>query len=100
MRNAARRLPAVGLTMALSVAKGGAAAPPATPTTSPLPLSASVPIVAFTGKVMAGDRERCLAAGATDYVAKPVDLEQLLSILRVCIAGSDTGHSAQAVIEE
>jgi two-component system chemotaxis sensor kinase CheA len=34
---------------------------------------------------MKGDREKCIQAGATDYVAKPVDLEQLFSVLRVCM---------------
>ena len=42
---------------------------------------ASIPIVALTAKAMKGDRERCLESGATDYVAKPVDLEQLFSVL-------------------
>ena len=42
----------------------------------------SVPIVAVTAKVMAGDRERCMEAGASDYLAKPVDSEQLLRVLR------------------
>ena len=48
-----------------------------------LPHQASVPIIALTAKAMLDDRDQCLAAGANDYIAKPLDVDKLLSLARV-----------------
>jgi CheY-like chemotaxis protein len=43
----------------------------------------NIPIIAVTAKAMAGDREKCIQAGASDYISKPVDIDQLMSLLRI-----------------
>ena len=48
-----------------------------------IPEYKELPIIALTAKAMKGDRERCIEAGATDYIAKPVEIDQLLALMRV-----------------
>jgi CheY-like chemotaxis protein len=57
------------------------------------PELADLPLIAVTAKAMKGDRQKCLDAGASDYIAKPVDIELLLALLRVWVA---RGRDAQA----
>ncbi|MBI5848836.1 MAG: response regulator [Nitrospirae bacterium] len=47
------------------------------------PRCRNLPIIAMTAKAMAGDQEKCIQAGASDYISKPLDIEKLLSLLRV-----------------
>jgi signal transduction histidine kinase/DNA-binding response OmpR family regulator/HAMP domain-containing protein len=50
-----------------------------------MPAISAIPLVAVTAKAMKGDRQKCLDAGASDYISKPVDIDLLLALLRVWI---------------
>jgi HAMP domain-containing protein/CheY-like chemotaxis protein/GAF domain-containing protein len=51
------------------------------------PRFAELPIISLTAKAMKGDREKSIASGASDYITKPVDIEQLISLMRVWLYG-------------
>jgi len=55
------------------------------------PATAAVPVVAVTSFAMSGDRERALAAGCDDYVAKPIDTRTLPVLVARYVAGTDSG---------
>jgi CheY-like chemotaxis protein len=59
-----------------------------------------LPLISVTAKAMKGDREKCMEAGASDYIAKPVDLDLLLALLRVWVGRSRSRRetSAQSVV--
>ena len=64
------------------------------------PRLSKIPLIAVTAKAMKGDRQKCLDAGASDYISKPVDIDLLLALLRVWIgrakAEADAGQPATA----
>jgi len=62
-----------------------------------IPRYRDLPLVAVTAKAMKGDREKCLEAGATDYVSKPVDIDQLLAVLRVQLSRSTYNPDGKTV---
>jgi signal transduction histidine kinase/response regulator RpfG family c-di-GMP phosphodiesterase len=56
-------------------------------------------LIAVTAKAMKGDRQKCLDAGASDYIAKPVDIELLLALLRVWVARAREASASSAPME-
>ena len=58
-----------------------------------------VPLIAVTAKAMKGDRQKCLDAGASDYIAKPVDIDLLLALLRVWVARSREREPVQMITQ-
>jgi CheY-like chemotaxis protein len=61
-----------------------------------IPELEGMPIVAVTAKAMKGDRQKCIEAGASDYVAKPVDMDQLVSVLRVWLHRAEQGMRSRS----
>ena len=55
------------------------------------PQLAQIPLIAVTAKAMKGDRQKCLDAGASDYISKPVDIDLLLALIRVWIGRAKAG---------
>jgi CheY-like chemotaxis protein len=51
----------------------------------------TLPIVALTAKAMKGDEERCVEAGATHYLPKPIDADRLLAVLATCLGREPRG---------
>jgi signal transduction histidine kinase/DNA-binding response OmpR family regulator len=61
------------------------------------PELSDLPLIAVTAKAMKGDRQKCLDAGASDYIAKPVDIELLLALLRVWVARARKAEASSAL---
>jgi CheY-like chemotaxis protein len=59
-----------------------------------MPTFNNLPVIAVTAKAMKGDRQKCIEAGASDYVAKPVDIDQLVSVLRVWFQRAEQSRTA------
>jgi CheY-like chemotaxis protein len=56
-----------------------------------IPTTVNIPIIAVTASSMPGDRERTLAAGCNDYVAKPIDTRMLLEVVAQYLGGASSG---------
>ena len=56
------------------------------------PMTAEIPVIAVTAKAMKGDREKCLEAGAADYISKPVNLAALLEKMERLISVSKNSN--------
>src|SRR5699024_3133962 len=65
-----------------------------------MPQFADLPIISLTAKAMQGDRERSLAAGATDYATKPVDLDHLLDVMRRWLTAAPEETRAGAAADD
>jgi CheY-like chemotaxis protein len=58
------------------------------------PIWQNVPVIAVTAMAMSGDRDRCLAAGADDYLSKPLDLEKLITTVRAFVEAENPASDA------